>query len=367
MSSRDQQPSVEEIKEDLLLLAAMDIKILRTYNVKLVHAHNVLRAIQSLKANNPNFEMYVMSGAWIDCKNAWSDLPINHQEESEENASEIERAVQLAQTYPDIVKIIAVGNEAMVKWAAAYYVEPNIILKWVNYLQELKQKKELSQDLWISSSDNFASWGGGTEEYHVQDLENLLQAVDYVSVHTYPMHDTHYNPVFWGYTASEENLSDDVKIDMAMSRSIDYAKLQYQAVKNYMADLGIDKPVHIGETGWASSSDGFYGLEGSKACDEYKQAAYYNGIRKWTKEKGISCFFFEAFDEPWKDANNPNGSENHFGLFTVDGRAKYVLWETIDNNKFTNLVRGGKKITKTYDGNLEHLMKDVASPPKQKQ
>jgi len=367
MSSRDQQPSVEEIKEDLLLLAAMDIKILRTYNVKLVHAHNVLRAIQSLKANNPNFEMYVMLGAWIDCKNAWSDLPINHQEESEENASEIERAVQLAQTYPDIVKIIAVGNEAMVKWAAAYYVEPNIILKWVNYLQELKQKKELSQDLWISSSDNFASWGGGTEEYHVQDLENLLQAVDYVSVHTYPMHDTHYNPVFWSYTASEENLSDDVKIDMAMSRSIDYAKLQYQAVKNYMADLGIDKPVHIGETGWASSSDGFYGLEGSKACDEYKQAAYYNGIRKWTKEKGISCFFFEAFDEPWKDANNPNGSENHFGLFTVDGRAKYLLWETIDNNKFTNLVRGGKKITKTYDGNLEHLMKDVASPPKQKQ
>jgi len=366
-SSRDQQPSVEEIKEDLLLLAAMDIKILRTYNVKLAHAHNVLKAIHSLKANDPNFQMYVMLGAWIDCKNAWSDLPINHQEESEENASEIERAVQLAQTYPDIVKIIAVGNEAMVKWAAAYYVEPSIILKWVNYLQELKQKNDLPNNLWITSSDNFASWGGGTDEYHVKDLENLLRAVDYVSVHTYPMHDTHYNPSFWGYTEKEKKLSVHIKIDSAMSRSIDYAKLQYQAVKNYMVDLGIDKPVHIGETGWASSSDGFYGLEGSKACDEYKQAAYYNGIRKWTKKEGISCFFFEAFDEPWKDANNPHGSENHFGLFKVDGRGKYVLWETIDNNKFNSLGRGGKEICKTYDGSLELLMTDVAVPPKRNQ
>jgi hypothetical protein len=30
-------------------------------------------------------------------------------------------------------EIIAVGNEAMVHWAWDYYVEPAIILKWVDY------------------------------------------------------------------------------------------------------------------------------------------------------------------------------------------------------------------------------------------
>ena len=71
-----------------------------------------------------------MLGAWIDCKNAWTAEVPDHNIESEANAAEIDRAVALASQYPDIVKIIAVGNEAMVKWAASYYVQPNVILKW---------------------------------------------------------------------------------------------------------------------------------------------------------------------------------------------------------------------------------------------
>ena len=41
------------------------------------------------------------------------------------------------------------------------------------------------------------------------------------------------------------------------------------------------------------------------------------------RSSNMSCFYFEAFDEPWKDAHNKGGSENYFGLFTVDGKAKY--------------------------------------------
>ena len=48
----------------------------------------------------------------------------------------------------------------------------------------------------------------------------------------------------------------------------------------------------------------------------------------------IACFYFEAFDENWKDFSNKNGSENHFGLFTVDGKAKYSLWKNVDNGEF---------------------------------
>jgi len=265
--SRDIQPTIEELKEDMRILYAMGIRILRTYNVQLPQAANVLKAIDELKKEDASFEMYVMLGAWIDCQNAWTGIEPNHNIESAGNEAEIKRAVVLAQKYPDIVKIIAVGNEAMVKWATSYYVQPGVILKWVNYLQDLKKSKKLSDNLWITSSDNFASWGGGESEYHVEDLNKLIRAVDYISMHTYPMHDTHYNPQFWGIIPSEQSMSALEKIDAALIRAKTYAISQYKGVENYMRSLGVDKPIHIGETGWASFSGGQYGTTGSKATD----------------------------------------------------------------------------------------------------
>lgn len=304
-----------------------------------------------------------MVGAWIDCLNAWSDKEPDHHIESPHNSAEIDRAVQLAQQYPDIVKILAVGNEAMVKWATSYYVQPDVILKWVKHVQELKNKGELSKDLWITSSDNFASWGGGENQYHVKALEELIAAVDYLSVHTYPMHDTHYNPSFWGVFEQENERTHLEKIDAAMLRAKNYAIAQRDSVARYIKSLGLDKPIHIGETGWASASNGLYGSDGSKATDEYKEALYYNHMRDWTNQQGMSCFYFEAFDEPWKDAHNPGGSENHFGLFTVDGKAKYVLWDLVDQQVFKGLTRDGNPIIKTYNGDKEMLLKQVLSPP----
>jgi exo-beta-1,3-glucanase (GH17 family) len=361
--SRDSQPTIKELKDDMKILSAMGIKILRTYNVQLKHAPNLLKAISELKIENPNFEMYVMLGAWIDCLNAWTDQEPNHDIESPNNAGEIERAVALVNQYPDIVKVIAVGNEAMVKWATAYYVQPGVILKWVNHLQDLKKSKKLPKDLWITSSDNFASWGGGGSEYHVEDLEKLINAVDYISMHTYPMHDTHYNPIFWGVKESEYDLSKKDKINIIMQRARDYAMSQYDSVVSYTKSLGVNKPIHIGETGWASYSNELFGYEGTAASDEFKQALYYKSMRDWTNKAGISCFYFEAFNEQWKDAHNPDGSENHFGLFTIKGKAKYPLWDLVDKGVFKGLSRNGNPIIKTYGGDLKKLMEDVAVPP----
>ena len=77
----------------------------------------------------------------------------------------------------------------------------------------------------------------------------------------------------------------------------------------------------------------------------------------------MSCFYFEAFNENWKDDKNPKGSENFFGLFTIDGQAKYALWDLVDNGNFKGLTRGGNAVGKTYNGNKAALMKDVKLPP----
>ncbi|MFT5617029.1 MAG: exo-beta-1,3-glucanase (GH17 family) [Arenicella sp.] len=361
--SRDEQPTVAQIKEDMKILSAIGVKVLRTYNVQLQQAPNILKAITELKKEDSSFEMYVMLGAWIDCKNAWTDQTPDHNIESEQNEGEIGRAVALANQYPDIVKIVAVGNEAMVKWAASYYVQPSVILKWVNHLQNLKKENKLPTDLWITSSDDFASWGGADDSYHTEDLTKLVKAVDYVSMHTYAYHNSHYNPGFWRVPQEEAGLSEVEKADKAMLRAKEFAMNQYKEVSEYIKSLGADKPIHIGETGWASVSDGFYGPEGSRATDEYKQSLYHKHLRDWTNSEGISCFYFEAFDEQWKDAGNPVGSENHFGLFTLKGEAKYPLWDLVDKGIFEGLTRDGNPITKTYGGDKDKLMSEVKAPP----
>ena len=364
--TRDIQPSLTQIKNDLRILHAMGIRLLRTYNLQFDHTPNLLKAIDALQKEDPNFKMYVMLGTWIDCKNAWTDKPIHTEEDLKNNTAEIEKAVILANRYPHIIKIISVGNEAMVHWAWSYYVQPKVILKWVNHLQSLKKKGKLPADLWVTSSDNFASWGGGDNSYHLESLTQLIKAVDYLSVHTYPFHDTHYNPAFWEVNAVK-NLTDKQRVETAIDRAVNYAVSQFTEVKHYVESLGIDKPIHIGETGWSSISKGLYGSSGSHAADEYKQALYYHKIQQWSKENNITTVYFSAFDEPWKDPRSPYASENNFGLFTVEGKAKFALWSLVDKGVFEGLSRevNGLPIQKTFDG-IPQKVYISSQPPKSK-
>ena len=361
--SREQQPTINEIKEDLLIMHAQGFRVFRTYDLHHPFAENTLKAIREIKQADSDFEMYVMLGAWIQCKDAFTENPIHEEEDFEGNKFEITEAVRLAQEYPDIVKIIAVGNEAMVHWAWSYHVPPKFVLKWVKYLQELKASGDLNDDLWVTSSDNFASWGGGSDDYHNDDLDELIKSVDFVSMHTYAFHDTHYNPSFWNLDAIPENEDKQDTIKQAMKRAVDYELNQFDSVKKYVHEIDPSKEVHIGETGWSSVASDLYGYGGTEAADEYKLGLYYQMISDICYSMSLTCFYFSAFNEPWKDSTNENGSENHFGLFTVEGKAKYPLWEQVDNGVFNNLTRGGNPIEKTYNGNFEALLKDSNIPP----
>ncbi|MDA9621693.1 glycosyl hydrolase family 17 [Gammaproteobacteria bacterium] len=361
--SREIQPSVEDIKEDLKIMFAQGFRIIRTYDLHHPFAENTLKAISELKNSDPDFEMYVMLGAWIQCKDAFKDVPIHNEEDLESNKVEIAEAVRLAQDYQDIVKVIAVGNEAMVHWATSYYLEPKYILKWVKHLQDLKINGTINNNIYITSSDNFASWGGGSEEYHNDDLDELIKSVDYVSMHTYAFHDTYYNPVFWNQSENSEDLSKKDIIKKAIQNAVEYQLSQFNSVQEYVHGIDLSKQVHIGETGWSSVASDLYGYGGTEAADEYKLGLYYEMITDVCVAKSISCFYFSAFDEPWKDSQNENGSENHFGLFTVYGEAKYPLWKKVDQNVFDGLSRGGNPIKKTFNGDFDALLETSNLPP----
>ena len=74
-----------------------------------------------------------------------------------------------------------------------------------------------------------------------------------------------------------------------MNRANTYAISQVDIVARYIKSLGIYKPIHVGETGWASASNRQYGSNGSKATDEYKEAIYYHNMRVWSCCQTLNC------------------------------------------------------------------------------
>ena len=90
-------------------------------------------------------------------------------------------------------------------------------------------------------------------------------------------------------------------------------------------------------------------------------------MQQWSRENKITNIYFSAFDEPWKDPNRPLASENNFGLFTVEGKAKYALWSLVDKGTFNGLSREENRhpIQKTFEGNKKQVF-DQSQPPKTK-
>lgn len=370
-------PTVDQQKEDMKILAAMGIKVLRTYNTRgfigldgKSNTENLLQAISELKAEDSSFEMYVMLGVWIEALNSWTDQQVIHDQESPKNALEIAKAKELALAYPEIVKVIAVGNEAMVNWAE-YHVVPKIILDHVTDLQSWKFDDQSTSRIWVTSSDNYAVWAGTDPSGNTGDQESLkalIETVDYVSMHSYAHHDTYYDPTFseqWKVPESLQSSTLKEQIDASMDKAFDRTLDQFADVQTFVHNIDSSLPIHIGETGWSSVSSEMFGAGGTQAADEYKQKIFYDDMRDFTNDFGASLFYFQAFDEPWKgDANNPTHSEKHFGLIDIDGNVKYLAWDKVDTLNDLGLTRGDvSSFSASFGGDELTLMDSVLPPP----
>jgi exo-beta-1,3-glucanase (GH17 family) len=363
--SVENTPSLEETKEDLKILSAMGYKLIRMYNTTIYpHTERTLQAIRELKEADPDFEMYMMMGVWIQCKNAYTNGTDHNVEDVELNPKETEKAIELAAEYPDIVKIIAVGNEAMVTWQA-HFVPAYTILKYVKVLKEARAEGKFPANILITTSDNWAALGG-EERYRSDDLADLMREMDYLSLHTYAFHDTFYNHgLQWGPLPDEADLKPEEQVAKAVERAIAEQKIQYKAVEDYLKSIDVDKEIHIGETGWASLDNSHYGPDGTHAAYEYTSSVFYDAAMEWVRGENITCCYFEAFDEPWKSEGTA-GSEGHFGLFTVDGKVKYMLWDLVDAGTFKGLSRGGNPVTKTHGGDKGVVLKKLHPPVQHK-
>jgi exo-beta-1,3-glucanase (GH17 family) len=274
-------PSYEEVKEDLIMLQ-QHWKYLRLYDCD-EHAETVLQVIEQ-----EGMPFKVMLGAYIVAEMNNFGCPwgggVYTEEELDankiKNQQRIEKLIQLANQYPAIICTLSAGNEACVDWTD-HYVSVSSVIEYVNLI-----KKEAKQP--VTFCENYVPW--------LNKLKPLVDAVDFISIHTYPV---------WEYKNIHE--------------SLDYTKENYFAVANIYPH----KPVVITEAGWATNSNG-RGIEPHNVSEE-NQAIYYHDLVDWTDSEGILTFVFEAFDESWKGSNEPLEPEKHWGLFKIDRTPKLVM------------------------------------------
>ncbi len=276
-------PSDEEILEDLNLLIAHDFGLIRLYDA----GENSVTTLELIEEHN--LPIKVLLGMWLQAEIsnhegcAWLDEPIPDSELAANtllNAAEVQRGIDLANKFHDIVVAVSVGNEALVDWNDHMVSLDSVIA----YVRQVKAAIEQP----VTVADNYEWW--------ISDGAPLAAELDFLGIHTYPA---------W----------EDKTIDEAMPYTI-------ENIDRVVAALP-DKPIAILEAGWATVAIEF----GDRASEE-KQARYYRELAQWAEQTNTTVFFFEAFDEPWKgNPDAPLGAEKHWGIFNADRTPKLVVAE----------------------------------------
>jgi exo-beta-1,3-glucanase (GH17 family) len=274
-------PSHAEILEDLQILVAHDLNLIRMYDT----GNNTRATLELIREHN--LPLKVMLGIWLRAEisnhegNSWLLEPISDEKLAENvlrNEAEVRRGIELANEFDDIVVAVNVGNEALVDWNDHMMSLERVI----EFVRQVKASIEQS----VTVAENYDWWR--------KDGVPLAAEVDFIGVHTYPV---------WEGKA----------IDEALDFTIENIRVVRAALP--------DKPIAILEAGWATTA-----IEFGPRANEADQVRYFAEMSAWATETNTTVFFFEAFDEPWKgETSNPLGAEKHWGLFFVDRTPKSVM------------------------------------------
>lgn len=270
-------PTYDEVREDLLILEK-DFDYIRMYDPS-KHAETALEVIRK-----EGLQLKVMLGIDLvgEISNpqcAWGGVYSDDQikRNIRTNEDNLRKLIHLANEYDDIIIAVSAGNEAVPEWNENL-VSPKRVLYFV------KQLKQNTKQL-VTYCENNNYWN--------TLLREIAEEVDIISIHTYPV---------WIGKTVEDGL--ETSID-------DFEKI---------AGFYPHKSCIITEAGWTTKSNG-RGIKPENAGVEF-QKKYIQEMQKWSEEKQITIFFFEAFDEPWKGSENPDEPEKHWGIYDVNRELK---------------------------------------------
>ncbi len=130
------------------------------------------------------------------------------------------------------------------------------------------------------------------------EFPQVIQEVNTVLMHAYPMWE--------GYS---------------LQTAIGVVDRRYKDVKA----LAGSKQVIVSETGWAGAG----AAKGAAVMSPENAVSYLLAFVSWARANDVQYFYFEAYDEPWKAAEEDVGP--YFGLFTPTGIPKEGVAAVFEN------------------------------------
>ncbi len=280
------------VLQDLRLIRATGIGTIRLFSSS-AFAETVLTVIR-----DNNLDLKVMLGAYPN--------PVYGQAAENANQAELAKCIDLANRFQTIVAAVSVGNETMVEWSA-HKIDPVVM---AGYLKRVRSA--IKQP--VTTDDNWLFWASVPKV--------IADVVDFAAVHTYPLLDTFYNPTAWDWR--QKSASAEQRAQAMITASITEAKAQFGRSRDALDKLGLSNmPMIIGETGW-TAVDTNGGPTLNLRAHPVNQKMYFDALQAWAAEgrRGNgpqAIFFFQAFDEPWKQG------DDGWGLFNKDRQARYTV------------------------------------------
>lgn len=297
-------PGRDEILEDLRILVDAGFGLIRVFSSG-VHGRRVVELIDRFQ-----LDLKVQMGAYVSGADA---------ENHADNMRELNNAIELANRYPDIVVSVSVGNEVLVSWSFVP-VPPADMVAYIRHV-----RKHVAQA--VTVNDNWEPFAAGKGS----PISAVWGQIDFASVHTYAFWDAGFN--LWDFRQTE--VAPANRASAMMSAAAAYARENFDAVRAALDDAGYRIPIVIGETGWQSRPSAV--LQEAIVPDfalyqahPVNQAWYFDAMMAWAYgadfddpgdgfSRPAGVFYFSAFDEPWKNA------DDNWGLWNVEREEKFVL------------------------------------------
>ncbi len=250
-----------QIDEDLKRLSGMT-DCVRIYSVDF--------GLENVPEIAQRHGLKVLLGAWVS----------GHRDRTE---YQIRTTIALAKRFPETVRAVIVGNEALLRGEIA----PAALAALIARVKSQVKVPVSYADVW---------------EFWVRNRE-LADVTDFVTVHILPYWEDH--PVAAGEAAAHVD-----------------------SIRKHVAGVFPGREIVIGEVGWPSAGRMRDGALPSPA----NQARVLHDILERGRREGFRVNVIEAFDQPWKRYQEGTVG-GHWGLMTDPPRqAKFVWGEAVSNH-----------------------------------
>jgi exo-beta-1,3-glucanase (GH17 family) len=202
--------------------------------------------------------------------------------EAPKNALQIEAGIRLANRHPDTVRLLVIGNEALLRGEIS---EKDLgeILKSVKARVKVPTTYADVWEFWVKH-------------------KGLADFVDTVTVHILPYWEDHPVPA----AEAGKHVGD---------------------IRKQVGEVFAGKPILIGETGWPSEGRMRWGARATPS----DQALVLHDLLELKKSSGFDVNLIEAFDQPWKRLLEGTVG-GYWGLLDADTREPKFHWgEPVSN------------------------------------